>query len=121
MFYFVAFFDFLMDVMHGSHTFDSLSWSCLSVRQIIFSALQDIVIGTPGRLQDMMEMGACNLKEVSFVVSSVLLSSIYLGLGLSGSLMKFEYARLHEGLFVCSVRSRWLGCFCSVVVAIKCV
>ncbi|KAM3322398.1 DEAD-box ATP-dependent RNA helicase 5 [Capsicum chacoense] len=28
----------------------------------------DIVIGTPGRLQDMMEMGACNLKEVSFVV-----------------------------------------------------
>ncbi|XP_075108468.1 DEAD-box ATP-dependent RNA helicase 5 isoform X2 [Nicotiana tabacum] len=28
----------------------------------------DIVIGTPGRLQDMMEMGACNLKAVSFVV-----------------------------------------------------
>ncbi|KAJ8555203.1 hypothetical protein K7X08_012699 [Anisodus acutangulus] len=28
----------------------------------------DIVIGTPGRLQDLMEMGACNLKEVSFVV-----------------------------------------------------
>ncbi|XP_060207722.1 DEAD-box ATP-dependent RNA helicase 5 isoform X2 [Lycium barbarum] len=28
----------------------------------------DIVIGTPGRLQDLMEMGVCNLKEVSFVV-----------------------------------------------------
>ncbi|CAN4128076.1 unnamed protein product [Withania somnifera] len=28
----------------------------------------DIVIATPGRLQDMMEMEACNLKEVSFVV-----------------------------------------------------
>ncbi|KAJ7953382.1 DEAD-box ATP-dependent RNA helicase [Quillaja saponaria] len=28
----------------------------------------DIVIGTPGRIQDLIEMGVCNLKEVSFVV-----------------------------------------------------
>ncbi|XP_010261619.1 PREDICTED: DEAD-box ATP-dependent RNA helicase 5 [Nelumbo nucifera] len=28
----------------------------------------DIVIGTPGRLKDLMEMGVCCLKEVSFVV-----------------------------------------------------
>ncbi|GAB4834797.1 hypothetical protein Ancab_033065 [Ancistrocladus abbreviatus] len=28
----------------------------------------DIVIGTPGRLKDLIEMGACRLKEVSFVV-----------------------------------------------------
>ncbi|CAA0838814.1 DEAD-box ATP-dependent RNA helicase 5 [Striga hermonthica] len=28
----------------------------------------DIVIGTPGRLKDLIEMGVCNLKEVSFVV-----------------------------------------------------
>ena len=29
----------------------------------------DIVIGTPGRLKDLIEMGVCCLKEVSFVVS----------------------------------------------------
>ncbi|XP_022877105.1 DEAD-box ATP-dependent RNA helicase 5 [Olea europaea var. sylvestris] len=29
---------------------------------------QDIVIGTPGRLKDLIEMGVCHLKEVSFVV-----------------------------------------------------
>ncbi|MCD7461661.1 hypothetical protein HAX54_046783 [Datura stramonium] len=34
----------------------------------------DIVIGTPGRLQDMMEMKACNLKEVSFVDFEVVFS-----------------------------------------------
>ncbi|KAG1354231.1 DEAD-box ATP-dependent RNA helicase 5 [Cocos nucifera] len=28
----------------------------------------DIVIGTPGRLKDMIEMGICSLKEVTFVV-----------------------------------------------------
>ncbi|KAK7348044.1 hypothetical protein VNO80_22593 [Phaseolus coccineus] len=28
----------------------------------------DIVIGTPGRIQDLIEMGVCCLKEVSFVV-----------------------------------------------------
>ncbi|XAR70699.1 RNA helicase [Bertholletia excelsa] len=28
----------------------------------------DIVIGTPGRLKDLIEMGVCNLKEASFVV-----------------------------------------------------
>ncbi|KAK6129931.1 hypothetical protein DH2020_036325 [Rehmannia glutinosa] len=28
----------------------------------------DIVIGTPGRLKDLMEMGVCNLNDVSFVV-----------------------------------------------------
>ncbi|KAL8498545.1 hypothetical protein ACS0TY_021759 [Phlomoides rotata] len=28
----------------------------------------DIVIGTPGRLKDLIEMGMCNLKEVSYVV-----------------------------------------------------
>ncbi|MQM09581.1 hypothetical protein Taro_042458, partial [Colocasia esculenta] len=28
----------------------------------------DIVIGTPGRLKDLMEMGICNLKDASFVV-----------------------------------------------------
>ncbi|CAI9755310.1 unnamed protein product [Fraxinus pennsylvanica] len=28
----------------------------------------DIVIGTPGRLKDLIEMGVCHLKEVSFVV-----------------------------------------------------
>ncbi|KAL2545545.1 DEAD-box ATP-dependent RNA helicase 5 [Forsythia ovata] len=28
----------------------------------------DIVIGTPGRLRDLIEMGVCHLKEVSFVV-----------------------------------------------------
>nr|GMC53045.1 DEAD-box ATP-dependent RNA helicase 5 [Ipomoea batatas] len=28
----------------------------------------DIVIGTPGRLKDLIEMGICQLKEVSFVV-----------------------------------------------------
>ncbi|KAG6687954.1 hypothetical protein I3842_11G100300 [Carya illinoinensis] len=28
----------------------------------------DVVIGTPGRLKDLMEMGVCSLKEVSFVV-----------------------------------------------------
>lgn len=36
---------------------------------ITFS-IQDIVIGTPGRIQDLIEMGICCLKEVSFVVSS---------------------------------------------------
>ncbi|KAF3780047.1 DEAD-box ATP-dependent RNA helicase 5 [Nymphaea thermarum] len=29
----------------------------------------DIVVGTPGRLKDLIEMGICCLKEVSFVVS----------------------------------------------------
>ncbi|XP_016201197.1 DEAD-box ATP-dependent RNA helicase 5 [Arachis ipaensis] len=28
----------------------------------------DIVIGTPGRIQDLIEMGVCSLKDVSFVV-----------------------------------------------------
>ncbi|MCH87067.1 DEAD-box ATP-dependent RNA helicase 5-like, partial [Trifolium medium] len=28
----------------------------------------DIVIGTPGRIQDLVEMGICRLQEVSFVV-----------------------------------------------------
>jgi len=28
----------------------------------------DIVIGTPGRMKDLIEMGVCNLNEVSFVV-----------------------------------------------------
>ncbi|KAJ4805977.1 ATP-dependent RNA helicase DBP3 [Rhynchospora pubera] len=28
----------------------------------------DIVIGTPGRMKDLIEMGVCSLKEVSFVV-----------------------------------------------------
>ncbi|KAK7367030.1 hypothetical protein VNO80_09036 [Phaseolus coccineus] len=28
----------------------------------------DIVIGTPGRIQDLIEMGVCCLKEVSFAV-----------------------------------------------------
>ncbi|KAF7809452.1 DEAD-box ATP-dependent RNA helicase 5 [Senna tora] len=28
----------------------------------------DIVIGTPGRIKDLIEMGVCSLKEVSFVV-----------------------------------------------------
>lgn len=31
--------------------------------------MQDIVIGTPGRLKDLIEMGVCRLNEVSFVVS----------------------------------------------------
>ncbi|KAF3792928.1 DEAD-box ATP-dependent RNA helicase 5 [Nymphaea thermarum] len=30
----------------------------------------DIVVGTPGRLKDLIEMGICCLKEVSFVVST---------------------------------------------------
>lgn len=30
---------------------------------------QEIVIGTPGRLRDLIEMGVCRLDEVSFVVS----------------------------------------------------
>lgn len=34
--------------------------------------IQDIVIGTPGRIQDLIEMGFCCLKEVSFVVSGKL-------------------------------------------------
>lgn len=32
-------------------------------------SFQDIVIATPGRLKDLMEMGVCNLKDVSFAVS----------------------------------------------------
>lgn len=31
--------------------------------------LQDIVIGTPGRLKDLVEEGVCCLSEVAFVVS----------------------------------------------------
>lgn len=37
---------------------------------IITSIKQDIVIGTPGRLKDLIEMGVCLLKDVSFVVST---------------------------------------------------
>lgn len=40
------------------------------------SISQDIVIGTPGRLRDLIEEGVCNLSEVSFVVSLSLLSSV---------------------------------------------
>lgn len=40
------------------------------------SLSQDIVIGTPGRLRDLIEEGVCNLSEVSFVVSLSLLSSV---------------------------------------------
>lgn len=32
---------------------------------------QDIVIATPGRLKDLIEMGVCCLSDVSFVVSLV--------------------------------------------------
>ena len=39
---------------------------------------QDIVIGTPGRLKDLIEMGVCCLKEVSFVVSRWPFESTYL-------------------------------------------
>ena len=31
-------------------------------------SFQDIVIATPGRLRDLIEMGVCNLKDVSFAV-----------------------------------------------------
>jgi hypothetical protein len=36
-----------------------------------FFCFQDIVIGTPGRMKDLIEMGFCNLNEVSFVVSQL--------------------------------------------------
>ena len=36
---------------------------------VLFCASQDIVIGTPGRMKDLIEMGDCRLKDVSFVVS----------------------------------------------------
>ena len=39
---------------------------------------QDIVIGTPGRLKDLIEMGVCCLTEVSFVVSRGSFESTYL-------------------------------------------
>lgn len=32
--------------------------------------LQDVVVGTPGRLRDLIEMGVLQLQEVSFVVST---------------------------------------------------
>ncbi|XP_042495165.1 DEAD-box ATP-dependent RNA helicase 5-like [Macadamia integrifolia] len=37
----------------------------------------DIVIGTPGRLKDLIEMGVCCLKEVSFVVSRTSSENIF--------------------------------------------
>ena len=39
-----------------------------------FFCFQDIVIGTPGRMKDLIEMGVCNLHEVSFVVSQLCFS-----------------------------------------------
>ena len=39
-----------------------------------FCCFQDIVIGTPGRMKDLIEMGVCNLHEVSFVVSQLCFS-----------------------------------------------
>ncbi|KAE8055723.1 hypothetical protein FH972_012545 [Carpinus fangiana] len=41
---------------------------CLVLSPTRELAQQDIVIGTPGRLKDLIEMGVCILKEVSFVV-----------------------------------------------------
>lgn len=38
---------------------------------------QDIVIGTPGRMKDLIEMGICHLNEVSFVVSQFCLWLCY--------------------------------------------
>lgn len=35
---------------------------------------QDIVIGCPGRMKDLIEMGICQLDEVSFVVSQLCFS-----------------------------------------------
>lgn len=43
---------------------------------ILLFSIQDIIIGTPGRIQDLIEMGICCLKEVSFVVSCKLSSRI---------------------------------------------
>lgn len=44
----------------------------------IFSfACQDIVIGTPGRLKDLIEMGICCLKEASFVVSGIYSGNVF--------------------------------------------
>lgn len=39
--------------------------------------MQDIVIGTPGRLKDLIEMRVCILKEVSFVVSRYSIATVY--------------------------------------------
>lgn len=39
---------------------------------------QDIVIGTPGRLKDLIEMGVCSLKEVSFTVSNIAQRNLFL-------------------------------------------
>lgn len=50
---------------------DSFNFCALNLKHLFLCGYeQHIVIGTPGRLRDLMEMGLCSLNEVSFVVSS---------------------------------------------------
>ncbi|XP_060207723.1 DEAD-box ATP-dependent RNA helicase 5 isoform X3 [Lycium barbarum] len=58
----------IMHIMGKRKSKKSKNPVCLVLSPTRELAQQDIVIGTPGRLQDLMEMGVCNLKEVSFVV-----------------------------------------------------
>ena len=60
-----------------SHLFHHHRWyffaSFVTLNQLItFSSYfdQDIVVGTPGRLKDLIVMGVCQLQQVSFVVSN---------------------------------------------------
>ena len=61
-----------------SDSFHSLFYLvfCLILFSFLFLLTQDIVIGTPGRLKDLIEMGVCYLKEVSFVVGYITLDAV---------------------------------------------
>lgn len=65
---------------------------------------QDIVIGTPGRLKDLIEMGVCCLTEVSFVVSRRSFESTYLLIiflyyvAFNSQLVDTEIGSVHEFL-----------------------
>jgi hypothetical protein len=61
-----------METRNASLLYSSCNYSlacCLNLYSFFgVLCLQDIVIGTPGRMKDLIEMGVCRLNEVSFVV-----------------------------------------------------
>lgn len=60
---------FSLGYLFGKIKHCAATFSYKLIVYLLFLNSQDIVIGTPGRLKDLMEMGICCLNEVSFVVS----------------------------------------------------
>lgn len=63
------FYMFSLRYLFGKIKHCAATFSYKLIVYLLFLNSQDIVIGTPGRLKDLMEMGICCLNEVSFVVS----------------------------------------------------